>query len=131
MAVADLPKVSVRTEERAILETVRAFWKRFFAAAVANQLLAVSEQFPQSANLPAGDITGRNNIKLKEIGNPSRILIVRFLSFDCADIFRIGNNDMTGIFQNIKNRNPVFAGGFHADLRAVMVKEPFFKSFEI
>lgn len=38
---------------------------------------------------------------------------------------------MTGIFQDIKNGNPVFAGGFHTDLHAVVVKEPFFKSFEV
>ena len=125
MAVADFPKVSVSTEESAMLETV------FLAAAVANQLLAVSEQFPQSTDFLTGNVTGRNDVKLKKIGNPGRVFIICFLSFDSADIFGIGNNGMAGIFQDIKNRNPVFAGGFHTDLCAVMAKEPIFQSFEV
>ena len=35
------------------------------------------------------------------------------------------------ILQDIKDRNPVFTGGFHADLGAMMVKEPFFQSSEV
>ena len=38
---------------------------------------------------------------------------------------------MAGIFQDIKNGNPVFTGGFHTDLSTVMVKEPFFEGFEV
>jgi len=38
---------------------------------------------------------------------------------------------MTGIFQNIEDRNPVFAGGFHTDLGTVVRKKPFFQNFEV
>jgi hypothetical protein len=98
---------------------------------VANQLLAISEQLPQRADFLTGNVTGRNDVKFKKIGNPGRILVICFLAFDGTDIFGIGDNDMAGIFQDIKNGNPVFAGGFHADLSTVMAKEPFFKSFEV
>ena len=108
-----------------MLETV------FLTAAVANQLLPVSEQFPQSGDFLTGNVTGRNDVKFKKVSNPDRILIICFLSFDGTDVFGIGDNDMTGIFQDIKNGNPVFAGGFHAYLSTVMAKEPFFKSFQV
>jgi len=38
---------------------------------------------------------------------------------------------MAGILQDIKNRNPVFAGGFHTDLRTAVAKEPIFQRFEV
>ena len=41
----------------------------FLATAVVYQLLPVSEQLPQSTDFLTGDITGRNDVKLKMVGN--------------------------------------------------------------
>lgn len=66
-----------------------------------------------------------SNLKWSAI--PDRILIICLLAFDDPDILRIGDNDMAGIFKDIENRYPVFVGGFHTDLRAVMVKDHFLR----
>jgi hypothetical protein len=35
------------------------------------------------------------------------------------------------IFENVENRNPILAGGFHADLGAVVLRQPCSKTDQI
>ena len=98
---------------------------------MANQFLPVSEQFPKHANFLTGDITGRNNIKFKQIRNPGGVFVIGFLSFDSPDILGVSNDNVTGILQDIKNWNPVFTSGFEADLSAIERKKPFFQRIKI
>lgn len=39
-------------------------------------------------------------------------------------IFGMRQRDLTGLFQNIVNRNPILTGGFHTDLFAIVFDEP-------
>jgi hypothetical protein len=110
---------------KGILETI------FLAAVVANQLLPVSAQSLQSSDFLAKDITGKNDVEFKKVSEPFRILIISFLAFDCLDILRGRNDDMAGIFQDIKYKNPVFAGGFHVYLNTAIAKGPFFRDSEV
>ena len=39
----------------------------------------------------------------------------------------LGNDNIDIIFQKIKDRNPVFTCGFHADIMAIIVEKPLLK----
>ena len=57
--------------------------------------------------------------------------LFRFMESYGMDVFWISYYHVAGILQNIENRNPVFSGGFHADLSTIMVKKPLFQRFEV
>ena len=43
----------------------------------------------------------------------------------------IGNGYVDTIFQKIEDRHPVLAGGFHADIKTVIVKQPLFETADV
>ena len=101
------------------------------AGALVDKLVAVAEKLPEPTDLLHRNVTGGNDVELEKVGDPHGILVVGFLALNSPDVFRVGDNDMEMAFQDIENGNPVFTGGFHADLRAVMAKEPVTAGFEV
>jgi hypothetical protein len=61
---------------------------------------------------------------LEQVGNPLGVLFIGFLALDGPDIFGVGKDYMEMVFQDVENGNPVFPGGFHADVGAVVFKKP-------
>ena len=98
----------------AVLNAV--FFRRFHA----DQLKAVSGDFPELAEIFWRNKRITDKIKFKKVCNPFGILFVRLFPFDRPDILWMCKTDINIMFQIIKNRNPVFAGGFHADVPAVV-----------
>lgn len=94
------------------------------AGALIDELVAVTEKFPEFTDFLHRDITGRDDVELKKVGNPHSILVVRFLPLNSPDVFKVCDNDMEMCFEHIKNGDPVFASGFHADLSVAMTQKP-------
>ncbi|MOA66589.1 hypothetical protein D3C78_1934060 [compost metagenome] len=61
---------------------------------------------------------------LEKIGNPLGIFFVRLLASNGFDIFRVSQCDVTGMFENIEDRNPVLPGRFHTNILAVILTKP-------
>lgn len=72
-----------------------------------------------------------DKIKFVEVGNPFRILFVRFLAFNGFDILRMCKADINVIFEIIKNRNPILSGGFHTNMIAIILDKPVVKPLNI
>ena len=72
-----------------------------------------------------------DKIKFVEVSNPFRILFVRFLAFNGFDILRMCKADINVIFEIIKNRNPIFTSGFHADVITIILDQPVVKPLDI
>jgi len=68
---------------------------------------------------------------LEQVGNPLGILLVSLLALDRPDIFRMGKDDMDMVFKDIENRDPVLAGRFHADMKALVFEKPVTESGQI
>ena len=92
--------------------------------ALIDKLVAVTEKFPEFADFFARDVTGRDNVELEKVSDPHGILVISLLALNSPDVFRVGDDGMKVPFQDIKDGDPVFAGGFHADFGAVVFKEP-------
>lgn len=84
------------------------------------KLQAVAGQLTQSPVVCGRNKRSFDNVGAKQVGNPFRITLVRFLAFDGFHIFGMCEDGMHVRFKNIKNRNPVFTRGFHADIVAVL-----------
>jgi len=110
---------------KGILETV------FFAAVTGNQFGAVAGILPKDADFPRGDKTGANQTEPEQVTNPFGILDIILIAFDRFHPFGIGNGDIDTVFQKIENRDPVFTGRFHADIQAVIVKQPLFEAEDV
>ena len=65
-----------------------------------------------------------DNVEAEEVGDPFRVALICLFSFDGFHIFGVCEDDMHMRFQDIKNRNPIFTGGFRADIAAVLCEKP-------
>ena len=79
---------------------------------------------PKNTDFLARNITAFDKSKTEQISNPFRIFCIIFVAFHRLYPFRIGNDNVDIIFQKIKDRNPVFTCGFHADIMAIIVEKP-------
>ena len=61
---------------------------------------------------------------LEDVGNPLGIPFFSLLAPDGLHILRVCEDDVAGGFQNIVNRNPIFPGGFHAHIFAIILGQP-------
>ncbi len=72
-----------------------------------------------------------NQSGTEQVANPFGIFRVIFIAFHGFNPFRIGNGYVDTIFQKIEDRHPVLAGGFHADIKTVIVKQPLFETADV
>ena len=63
-----------------------------------------------------------NKVMLKQISNPFGIFLVSFLSTDSLNIFGMSKDNLTILFEDVINRDPVFTGRFHTDILAISVQ---------
>ena len=81
-------------------------------------------------------VFGRNKgasdqVEFVKVSNPFGILFISFLTFDGFDIFRMSKANINVVFKVIKNRNPILAGGFHADMITMIFDKPIVKLLNI
>lgn len=85
---------------------------------------------PVSGKLAEGaDVSGRDegsldNVKAEQISYPFRIAFVGLFAFDGFHILGVCKADIEVRFKDIKDRDPVFTGGFHADIAAALGEKP-------
>ncbi len=72
-----------------------------------------------------------NQSGTEQVSNPFGIFCVIFIAFHGFNPFWIGNGYVDTIFQKIEDRHPVLAGGFHADIKTVIVKQPLFETADV
>jgi hypothetical protein len=58
---------------------------------------------------------------LEEVGYPLGIFFVGLLSSDSLDILGVSQANLAGFFEDIEDRNPIFIGRFHTDIKARIV----------
>ncbi len=70
------------------------------------------------------DKTAGNEPMLENVGNPFGVALVGFLATDGFDVLGVSKNNVTRMFEYVVNRNPVFTGGFHTNVTAVVFSQP-------
>ena len=68
------------------------------------------------------DKTAGNETVLENIGNPLGFALVGFLAADGFDILGVSKDNVTKLFEDIVDGNPIFTGGFHTDILAIPVE---------
>lgn len=61
---------------------------------------------------------------LKQVSNSFGVFLVGFLSPDGFDVFGMGKRNLKLFLKDIEDGNPIFSGGFHADILAIVFKQP-------
>ena len=84
----------------------------------------VMQQIPQLANICRRDKATSDEIVLEDVGDLLGVPLVRFLSPYGFHIFGVSKDNIAGLFQNVVNGNPIFSGGFHAHILAVVFGQP-------
>jgi len=97
----------------------------------ADKFKAVPGKFAHLSEIFWRDKGAADKVKLIEVSNPFGVLFICFLALDGFDIFRVGKTDLNVIFEIIKNRNPIFASGFHTDMVTMILDEPVVKVLDI
>lgn len=96
-----------------------------------DELVTVSGELAEHADLPAGNEAAGNKTHSEQVSDPPGILGIILIALHGRHPFGVGNNHTDAILKDIPNRNPVFARALHADILAVVVKEPLPESEQI
>ena len=86
----------------------------------ADKLEAVSRDFAELPEIFRRDKGTADEVKFEKVSNPFGVLFIGLFTFDCFDIFRMGETNMDVMFQVIKNRNPILTSGFHTHMLTVI-----------
>ena len=75
------------------------------------------------------DIRGRNKARLdhvahEQVADPLGILTIRLVALLGFRVLGVSQCNEAGLFEDVEDRDPILAGGFHADFRAVVLGKP-------
>ena len=84
----------------------------------------ISGKLTESPDISRWNKRSFNDIKAKKIGNPFCITFVSFLTLYGFDILGMSKDNVHMRLKDVKNRDPVFTGGFHADMQTVIREKP-------
>lgn len=77
------------------------------SGSVPDELLVVTAQVAQLANILRRDEAAANQIVLEKVGNPHSILLIRLLALDGFDELGMRNDDVEVLFKDVVNREPI------------------------
>ena len=106
---------------KSILESI------LFAGFAGNKLKPVAGILPQDPDQFAGDKTAGNKAEAKQVADPFGIFFIILVAFYRLDPLGIGNGYADGILKQIEYRHPIFTSRLHADIKAIVVKQPLLK----
>lgn len=86
-------------DRQAVLGTV------FLPGSKAGQFPMVTHQIPKLADICRRDKAAGYQIVFEDVGDPLGVLPIRFLSPNCLDVFRMGQDDSAGSFQMVSIKN--------------------------
>ena len=122
ISVAVLSKGSDSTPAMPTLGTVMQFCMRFFSEDFIQtglkRYLAISRS---CLNSLGGNERASDKVEFVDVSNPFGVFFVSFLSLDGFDIFKMYKADFFFILEIIKNRNPIFSGGFHTYMITIIL----------
>ena len=81
---------------------------------------AVTHQVTELPYFRGRDKTGFYHVTHEQVADPFGILAVSLIPLLRFRIFGMRKGNETGVFQDVEDRDPVLAGRFHADFRAVV-----------
>jgi hypothetical protein len=101
-----------------VLETV------LLAASARHEFETVPRVFAEYADGLVRDEAAGNKAETEKIPYPLGILGIVLVPLDGFDPLGIGDSNGNPLFKQIVDRNPILAGGFHADVKAIVVDQP-------
>lgn len=94
------------------------------SGAKAGQFDPVAHEVSKLSDLGGRNKTPRNKAVLEDVCNPLSVLRIRLFASDSFDIFRVCENYLTGLLQDIVDGNPILSGGFHTNIVTIILGEP-------
>ncbi len=88
------------------------------------QLSTVADQIAELTDIRRGNEGRPDHVAHEEITDPSGILSIGLVAFLRLGVFGVGKNHIAGLLKDIENRDPILAGRFHADIRALVGMKP-------
>ena len=117
--------------ERDIADSKGVLKAVFLAAPHRREFAAVPRELAQDADLLTGDEAAFDQTDTEQISNPLGIFGIVFVSLYSFHPFGVGDDDPDAApLKDVENRHPVFAGGLHADVETVVLKEPVCEAVE-
>jgi hypothetical protein len=113
----DTPNRSVATEDTNVAGLAQLLDTILDPVQVLQQMYPLAGQIPQLPNGTWRHPTALQLAALQQIRNPLRILGIGLVAVQSLDVLRIDQQQFLKLaFQQVPQRPPVLAGGFHSDL---------------
>lgn len=101
------------------------------AGSKAYQLEAVAQNLTQITDLLFRNEAARDQVVLEQVGNPDGVFFIGLLAPDRFDTLGVCQSDLAGRLKDVVDRDPVLAGGLHADMQALVIRKPLREAFQI
>jgi len=88
------------------------------------ELGTVANQIPKLTNDGRWDKAGLDHAAHEKVANPAGILTICLVALHGLGVLWMGECNLAGFFKDVEHGNPVFPGGFHTDLCAVILRQP-------
>ena len=92
-----------------------------FADDHVGELHAVANEVTKLADDRRRDKAGLDHAAHEQVANPTSVLAVCLVALHGLGVLGVSERNLAGLFKDNEHGNPVFPGGFHADLGAVQL----------
>jgi hypothetical protein len=102
-----------------------------FTGTHGNEFAPVSGKFPKNPDILTRDVAAGYKAHSEQVSDPFGVLFIIFVALDSRNPFGVCDDNIDNSFKDIPDGNPILTGTFHADILAVVVKEPLLKGKQV
>lgn len=95
-----------------------------FAGDHVGELHVIANEVAKLADDRRWNKAGLDHAAHEKVTNPTSVLAVCLVALHGLGILGVSERNLAGLFEDVEHGNPVFPGGFHADLGAVQLCQP-------
>lgn len=95
-----------------------------FAGDHVGELAAIANQVTELTDDGRRDKAGLDHAAHEQVANPTSVLVIRLVALHGLGVLGMGERNLAGLFEDVEHGNPILTRRFHADLRAVQLRQP-------
>jgi hypothetical protein len=102
-----------------------------FTGTHGDEFAPITGKLPENSDILSWNVAAGNKTHSEQVSDPFGVLFIIFVALDSRNPFGVCDDNIDNSFKDIPDGNPILTGTFHADILAVVVKEPLLESKQV